>query len=92
MALSSTICMPYESHAMELSMKKNEDIAPRINSELEIINSWLISNKLYLNIDKTKYMIFSIKDKPPDLTLNIGNSHIDRTNVQKFLGVYMVIG
>ena len=78
-----------DDSTLHLSMKKNEDIAPRINSELEIINAWLTSNKLYLNIDKTKYMIFSIKDKPPDLSLNIGNSCIDRTNVQKFLGVYI---
>ena len=78
-----------DDSTLHLPMKKNEDIAPRINSELEIVNSWLVSNKLYLNIDKTKYMMFSIKDKPPDLTLNIGNSRIDRTNVQKFLGVYI---
>ena len=78
-----------DDSTLHLSMNKNEDIAPRINSELEIINAWLTSNKLYLNIDKTKYMIFSIKDKPPDLSLNIRNSCIDRTNVQKFLGVYI---
>ena len=78
-----------DDSTLHVSMNKNEDIAPQINAELAIINTWLISNKLYLNIDKTKYMIFSIKDKPPDLLLNIGNSYIERTNVQKFLGVYI---
>ena len=34
-------------------------------------------------------MIFSIKEKPPDLYLVIGNSCIERTNVQKFLGIYI---
>ena len=54
--------------------KKHENIGPRINDELAIINTWLISNKLYRNINKTKYMIFNIKDKPPEITLAIGNS------------------
>ena len=70
-------------------MIKNEHIAPRINAELAIINTWLAANKLYLNIDKTKYMIFSIKDKPPDLLLKIGNSCIQRVNVKKILGLYI---
>ena len=78
-----------DDSTLHLSMDKNENIGPRINDELAIINTWLVSNKLYLNIDKTKYMIFSIKDKPPDITLVIGNSLIERTTVQKFLGVFI---
>ena len=34
-------------------------------------------------------MIISLKDKPPDLNLVIGNSYIERKQVQKFLGVYI---
>ena len=34
-------------------------------------------------------MIFSIKDKPPDINLSIGNVQIGRTNVHKFLGVFI---
>ena len=78
-----------DDSTLHLTMNKNENIALRVNAELAIINTWLISNKLFLNIDKTKYMIFSIKDKPPDLRLEIGNSLIQRTNVQKFLGIYI---
>lgn len=70
-------------------LKKNQNNAAEINNELEVINTWLTSNKLYLNIDKTKYMIFSLKEKPPDLNLFIGNSLIERTNVQKCLGIYV---
>ena len=32
-----------------------EDISSRLNSELELINYWLQSNKLSLNISKTSY-------------------------------------
>ena len=68
---------------------KNENIAPQINIKLDNISKWLIANKLHLNISKTKYMIFSIKDKPPDLNLVLGNSVIERSYVQKFLGLYL---
>ena len=34
-------------------------------------------------------MIFSLKDTPPDLNLIIGNAQIQRTSVQKFLGVHI---
>ena len=78
-----------DDSTLHIAMNKNENIAPQINSELVNVNNWLISNKLYLNIGKTKYMIFSIRDKPPDLLLMIGNSPIQRTNVHKFLGIFI---
>ena len=34
-------------------------------------------------------MIFSIKDKPPDIGILIGNTPIGRTDVHKFLGVHI---
>ena len=78
-----------DDSTLHISAEKNQNNATEINNELEAINSWLTANKLYLNIDKTKYMIFSLKEKPPDLNLIIGNSLIERTNVQKFLGIYI---
>ena len=70
-------------------LNRNMDITPQINTSLSYINGWLVANKLHLNIGKTKYMIISIKDKPPDLNLTVGSSNIERTNVQKFLGIYI---
>ena len=68
---------------------KNADISGQINDELEAINNWLIANKLYLNVNKTKYMIINNRGRPPDLNLNIGAAKIERCNVHKFLGVYI---
>ena len=70
-------------------LNRNMDITPQINTSLSYINGWLVANKLHLNIGKTKYMIISIKDKPPDLNLIVGSSNIERANVQKFLGIYI---
>ena len=78
-----------DDSTLHTALGKNVNIAPQINTKLSNINTWLLANKLHLNIGKTKYMIFSIKDKPPDLNLVIGNSCIERTNVQKFLGIYI---
>ena len=33
-----------------------------INDELKNISMWLQGNKLYLNVDKTYYMLLPIKD------------------------------
>ena len=47
------------------------------------------STRLHLNVGKTKYMIFNNRDNPPDLDLFIGGALIERTNVKKFLGIYI---
>ena len=78
-----------DDSTLHAHFNKNENIAPEINIELSAVATWLNANKLYLNIDKTKYMIFSLKDTPPDLNLIIGNAQIQRTSVQKFLGVHI---
>ena len=78
-----------DDSTLHTSYNKNDNIVPQINGTLSNINKWLITNKLHLNIDKTKYVIFSLKDKPPDLNLTIGNSNIGRKHVQKFLGAYI---
>ena len=59
-----------------------------INSELKEISKWLNVNKLFMNISKTQYMVFSGK-KMED---NVVNLHIDqkllkRVFKSKFLGV-----
>ena len=78
-----------DDSTLHINFPKSFNISPVINDELCSINSWLQANKLILNVDKTKYMIFSIKDKPPDIDILIGNNPIGRTDVHKFLGVYI---
>ena len=75
-----------DDSTIHTSFNKNENIAPQINNRLSHISRWLSANKLHLNVGKTKYMIFSIKDKPPDLNLVLGGSQIERKNIKKILG------
>ena len=48
-----------------------------INNELQSVNNWLKANKLPLNVDKTKFMLFFKSPKVVnDLNLNINNNKI----------------
>ena len=64
------------------------------NQELSQINDWFLANKLSLNVDKAKYMLFhkcinqeNIPLKLPLLQLN--SKIIERENSLKFLGVVL---
>ena len=59
-----------------------------VNKELELINIWLIANKLTVNIKKTHYMMFHrtrIKYNIRDITIN--GKNVAYTKNTKFLGV-----
>ena len=59
--------------------------------ELSKINEWLEINKLSINVDKTKYMIFHNSQRKLDmydqLKLSINNLPIKRTKTFNFLGI-----
>ena len=62
----------------------------QVNAELAKIYRWLLSNKICLNADKTKYIIFSYRrayNFSP--LLKLGNNTIKSTNNIKFLGVFV---
>ena len=60
-----------------------------INNELEKVSAWLISNKLTLNIKKSKFMLISNKRNiPTDFKLKIDNRNLGRCTSYKYLGVY----
>ena len=64
------------------------------NLQLERINQWFISNKLSLNVSKTKYSFFHKPSKRDDIPLllpklNINNNEIERSECLKFLGVLL---
>ena len=68
---------------------KSTDIVPSVNADLASLNKWLSANKLYLNVDKTKYMTLKNRGGTTELELEIGNSNVQPINVHKFLGVWI---
>ena len=66
-------------------------LSNRINFELSKISDWLSINKLSLNVDKTKYMIFHNRQRKVDsynqLSLKINDTPIKQTPTFNFLGI-----
>ena len=61
-----------------------------INTELSKVNNWLVSNKLSLNINKTKFMLFHEAHKHvPHLHLHINNNEISHVKTLNFLDLQM---
>ena len=78
-----------DDSTLHTKFRRGSNIVTTVDNELGSINSWLQANKLFLNIDKTKYMIYYLKDKPPDINISISNATISRADLHKFLGIYI---
>ena len=59
----------------------------KINKELTFLNKWLTANKISINVSKTKYLLFSYRNKIKLRTIKIGKSKISETDHIKFLGI-----
>jgi len=78
------------STTLEIIIKDTNygNIESKINRELAGINDWLKTNKLSLNVSKSKYMIFHTPQKKvKPLKLFIENTTIDRVYEFNFLGL-----
>ena len=60
-----------------------------VNLELKKVYAWLASNKLTLNISKTKFMLISPRRKIPKFLINIDNKPLEQCNSYKYLGVFI---
>lgn len=66
----------------------NVDISTILNTELAKISDWLKTNKLSLNVKKSKYIIFHMPQKKINsLQLIMDNSEIDQVPNFDFLGL-----
>ena len=64
-----------------------KDLVVEVNSELKKIEKWFIVNKLFLNANKTSYMVFGTKGKSINTVINLCGNNLERVDVTKFLGV-----
>ena len=59
-----------------------------LNEEVELLNTWLKSNKLSLNVSKTHYLIFHrARLKQANLALSINGVTVSEVKTFKYLGV-----
>ena len=71
-----------------LSHKSPDRFFASINVELENVSTWFKSNKLSLNVDKTKWLLFHPLSKK-QLLPHILPKLIKREHVRKFFGVFI---
>ena len=69
----------------------SEDKAHTLNTELERVHSWLNANRLTLNVNETKYMLFRKRrnNHTSELTLRLNNNGIQSVTEFIFLGLYL---
>jgi hypothetical protein len=62
-----------------------------LNFELNKLNMWFKANKLSVNVQKTKYILFGFKTAPvsDSYSLMLDSYTLERVNSIKFLGVYI---
>ena len=54
-----------------------------VNNELQGIYQWFISNKLSINVSKTKYSFFEKPSKRGDIPLAVPKLYIDNNQIQR---------
>ena len=60
-----------------------------VNLELKKVYQWLVSNRLTLNISKSKYMLVSKrKNALGEFTIKINNTALEKCETYKYLGVH----
>ena len=77
-----------------ISHKNIDSLFASTSKKLENASTWFKSNKLSLNVDKTKWLLFHPLSKSQSLpqtlpNLLIENMHIKREHITKFLGVFI---
>ena len=58
-----------------------------LDHDLNNVNNWLTSNRICINADKTKYMIFSYRKLLHLTNIKITSATIEETNNIKFVGI-----
>ncbi len=76
------------STTLEIKNNNAQTTSQVINAELMLVNDWLKLNKLSLNVQKSKYIIFHTPKKKVDsLHLIIDGTIIERVSDFNFLGL-----
>ena len=89
-ALYYSSCILYADDSTIFYSHNNCNILiDRLTIDLNLINNWLISNKLLLNKDKCSYIIFSNKRKPQLNNLVLEDWIVNRVDHHNFLGVIL---
>ena len=76
---------------MYISGKDVNSFICAVNNELVIISNWFVSNHLFLNLNKSSFIIFhsSKKSVSFDFPISINNSLLNRVTTIRYLGILL---
>ena len=69
------------------SGKNLEQLLTTVEKELNILKTWFDTNKLSLNLNKTKFIIFGTRKIKTQVKTRVNCTELERVNENKFLGV-----
>ena len=70
------------------SMNDTNTLEQELNKEISKVNAWLLSNKLLLNVAKSKFMIFFKHPRTiPKLNISTNGNQVEQVNNFNFLGI-----
>ena len=84
---SKSIIMYADDTTLFSSHKNVNTLITELSCKLNIVDRWLKSNFLSLNINKTSYTIISYKNITEDISLSLNNQLLTRLNSFTFLGI-----
>ena len=78
-------------HCVSSIFKMNCSFGEEKNENLKSVSSWLVANKLSLNIDKTNFIIFHPRQKAVNhkVILHINGQKLEQVKCIRYLGVYI---
>ena len=88
--LKSKVALYADDTILYSSVKNDQQALVKLQEDLNSLESWCLRNKLTINTDKTKYMIFgtsNARSKITDSTLNFGGKPLELVTSYNYLGV-----
>ena len=85
-----SVIMYADDTSISVSSENLDEAADAMNSILEIVSDWLKFNRIALNINKCKYVVFDNKPKKNKkgvVEIKIDNISIERVDQIKYLGI-----
>ena len=71
-----------------VKQKNVDDLKAQLESNLKVVANWFKANKLTLNVDKTKFMVFGtnhVLDHCNNINLTFNDKEIERVDVFKLV-------
>ena len=88
---NSTLTLFADDTSLTISANTILSLEKKMNDQLKLLGEWFLANRLTLNSEKTKYMLFKPTNRQviPNITIKINDNPIERVKSIKYLGLIL---